>query len=352
MAKYRIGVTASFFDAHGKHIDGGMDLSPLEREPHIELIRIKPMPVLTPDVTRDLDAIFIREVELYNDSSVHPNHRLAHLSRLGVGHDNIDKDACNRHGVAVTTTPDASRRPMAVATISLLMALAMRIKEKEVTGRMGAPGFALGPRIIGVGFVGRTLGIVGLGNIGREVARLMKVFDVKLIAHDPYVPKEVAAELGVELVGLHDLFKRADFISLNCSLTDETHHMINASCFNLMKPTAYFVNVARGPVVNQPDFIKAFNEGRMAGAALDVFDPEPPVENDPVLTLDKDRVILTPHAIGFTDQIVDGMMELVFRSIFDVKNGRVPYGIVNKPIAENPDFLAKLKRYAAGDYLN
>jgi phosphoglycerate dehydrogenase-like enzyme len=88
----------------------------------------------------------------------------------------------------------------------------------------------------------------------------------------------------------------------------------------------------------------------MAGAALDVFDPEPPQPGDPILGLDKDRVILTPHAIGFTDQIVDGMMELVFRSIFDVKNGRVPYGIVNKPIAENVDFLAKLKRYGAGQY--
>jgi phosphoglycerate dehydrogenase-like enzyme len=350
MPKYRIGVTASFFDAHGQHIDGGMDLSPLTREPDIELIRLAPMPVLTPDVTRDLDAIFIREVELYNDSSVHPNHRLAHLSRLGVGHDNIDKDACNRHGVACTTTPDASRRPMAVATISLLMALAMRIKEKETAGRMGAPGFAIGPRYTGVGFVGRTLGIVGLGNIGREVARLMKVFEVKLIAHDPYVPQDVADGLGVELVGLHDLFRRSDFISLNCALTDETHHMINASCFDVMKPSAYFVNVARGPVVNQPDFIAAFNAGKMAGAALDVFDPEPPQPGDPILALDKDRAILTPHAIGFTDQIVDGMMECVFRSIFDVKAGRVPYGIVNKPIAENPDFLAKLKRYAAGEY--
>ncbi|MBY0509596.1 MAG: hypothetical protein K2P94_05530 [Rhodospirillaceae bacterium] len=352
MAKYRIGVTASFFDENGTHIDGGMDLSPLTREPDIELVRLKPMPVLTPDVTRDLDAIFIREVELYNDSSVHPNHRLAHLSRLGVGHDNIDKDACNRHGVACTTTPDASRRPMAVATVSLIMALAMRIKEKETTGRMGAPGFALGPRITGVGFVGRTLGIVGLGNIGREVARLMKVFDVKLIAHDPYVPKAIFDELSVESVGLHDLFRRSDFISLNCSLTDETRHMINASCFDVMKPSAYFVNVARGPVVNQPDFIKAFKDGKMAGAALDVFDPEPPADNDPVLTLDPERTILTPHAIGFTDQIVDGMMECVFRSIFDVRAGRVPYGIVNKAIAENSDFLAKLKRYAAGDYLD
>ena len=126
--------------------------------------------------------------------------------------------------------------------------------------------------------------------------------------------------------------------------------MINAGCFDLMKPSAYLINVARGPVVHQPDLIKAINGGRMAGAALDVFDPEPPPDDDPVLKLDKDKVILTPHAIGFTDQIVTGMVGLAIQSMLEVKAGKVPYGIVNTPIVDNAAWRAKLKDYAAGKY--
>ncbi len=350
MSIFRVGITASYYDANGDFIDGGMDLSPLEHEPGVELVRVRKTPVLEPDDIRDLDALFIREVELYKESSVHPNHRLAHLARFGVGYDNIGVDVCNAHGVALTTTPDASRRPMAVATLTFLLALASRLKEKEACARMGAPGFPLGPQVTGVGFVGRTLGIVGLGNIGREVVRLARVFDLKFVAYDPYVSDDIFAELGVERVDLKTLFQRSDFVSLNCALTDETRHMINMDYLSLMKPTAYLINIARGPVVNQADVVEILQDERIAGAALDVFDPEPPADDDPVLKLDKDKVILTPHAIGFTDQIVSGICAAATASILAVKRGDVPSGLINPEIAENTDWIAKLKKYGTGEF--
>ncbi len=352
MAVFRVGVTASYYDGDGEFIDGGMDLSPLEREPGVEVVRVRKTPVLEPDDLRDLDALFIREVELFKNESVHSNGRLTHLSRFGVGYDNIDATACNKHGVVLTTTPDATRRPMAVATITFLLALAMRMKEKETCARMGAPGFPLGPRVTGVDLVGRTLGIVGLGNIGQEVVRLARPFDLNVIACDPYVSDDVFAELGVKRAGLKEVFKDSDFVSLNCALNDETRHMINMDCLGLMKPSAYLINVARGPVVLQKDLVQVLQENRIAGAALDVFDPEPPRDEDPVLGLDKDKVILTPHAIGFTDKLVANTCAMATSSILAVKHGQIPKGIVNKEIVENAVWLAKLKRYAASEYQN
>jgi phosphoglycerate dehydrogenase-like enzyme len=352
MAVFRVGITASYYDANGNFIDGGMDLSALENESGLEIVRIRKTPVLEPSDIRELDALFIREVELYKNCSVHPNHRLTHLARFGVGYDNINVDVCNAHGVVLTTTPDASRRPMAVATLTFLLALASRLKEKETCARMGAPGFPLGPQVTGVGFVGRTLGIVGLGNIGREVVRLAKVFDLKFIAHDPYVGDDVFDELGVVRADLQTLFRESDFVSLNCALTDETRYMIDMDLLSLMKPTAYFINVSRGPVVRQADIVKVLQEERIAGAALDVFDPEPLTADDPILKLPPDRVILTPHAIGFTDQLVPGSCAMVISSILAVKRGQVPKGIVNNEIVGNADWNAKLNQYGSGQYQN
>ena len=129
---------------------------------------------------------------------------------------------------------------------------------------------------MGVGLVGRTLGSLGIGNIGAEVFRLAKPFDMKFIAHDPYADKAVAAELGIELVGLEDLFRRADVLSVSCPLTPETRHLVNAERLALMKPTAYLINTARGPIVDQKALTKVLQERRIAGAGLDVLEQEPP----------------------------------------------------------------------------
>ena len=143
---------------------------------------------------------------------------------------------------------------------------------KDRLTREAAAGFAKRGDYMGVGLVGRTLGSVGIGNIGAELFRLIKPFEMRLIAHDPYADPKLAAELGVELVGLEDVFRRSDFVSVSCPLTPETRHLVNADRLALMKPTAYLINTSRGPTVDQKALTKALMERGIAGAGLDVLE--------------------------------------------------------------------------------
>jgi hypothetical protein len=143
------------------------------------------------------------------------------------------------------------RRPVAVSIVTFILALAGKLMMKDRLTREAASGFARRGEYMGLSLVGRTLGSIGIGNIGTELFRLTKPFDMRLIAHDPYADKTLAAELGVELVGLEEAFRRSDFVSVSCPLTPQTRHLVNAKRLALMKPTAYLINTARGPIVDQ-----------------------------------------------------------------------------------------------------
>src|SRR5262245_62720892 len=157
---------------------------------------------------------------------------------------------------------------------------------------------------MGMGLTGRTLGVFGLGNIGREVFALAAPFGMRHLAHDPYADPAGAAAAGAELVGLEALLRESDFVCLCCALTPATRHLIDARRLALMKPTAYLVNVARGPVVDQAALTEALRQGRLQGAGLDVFEREPIDPADPLLRLD--NVILAPHALCWTDECFRG----------------------------------------------
>jgi phosphoglycerate dehydrogenase-like enzyme len=193
---------------------------------------------------------------------------------------------------------------------------------------------------MGVGLVGRTLGSIGVGNIGAELFRLIQPFEMKLIAHDPYADPKLAAELGVERVGLEAVFRRADVVSINCPLTPGTHHLVNAERLALMKPTAYLINTSRGPVVDQKALTKVLQERRIAGAGLDVLEKEPPDLDDPILRLD--NVVLAPHALCWTDQCFAGNGAADVRAVLDVKAGREPRAIVNRPVLESAIWKQRL----------
>ena len=193
---------------------------------------------------------------------------------------------------------------------------------------------------MGVGLVDRTLGSIGIGNIGTELFRMIKPFDMKLIAHDPYADSARAAELGVELVPLLDLFQRADIVSVSCPLTPETHHLVNADRLALMKPTAYLINTARGPLVDQSALTKTLQERRIAGAGLDVLEQEPPDAADPILQLD--NVILSPHALCWTDQCFAGNGAADVRAVLDVQHGREPRVVVNRAVLETTVWKKRL----------
>ena len=192
--------------------------------------------------------------------------------------------------------------------------------------------------------MGKTLGSLGVGNIGAEMFRLAKPFDMKFIAHDPFADKKIAAELGIELVALEELFRRSDILCVNCPLTPETHHIVNAERLALMKPTAYFINTARGPIVDQKALTKVLQENRIAGAGLDVFEQEPTDPDDPLLKLD--NIIAAPHALCWTDQCFAGNGAADIKAVLDVMKGQPPRGVVNRDVLDQQGFKAKLAGFA------
>lgn len=272
------------------------------------------------------------------------NDRLTVIARFGVGYDAVDVAACTRHGVALSITPDGVRRPMATAILTLVLALAQRLVMKDRATRAGE-GWTRKLEMMGTGLTGRTLGSIGIGNIGRELFRLAQPFEMRQIAHDPYADPRALTELGVEIVGLKTLLTEADFIVVNCPLTPETRHLLNRERLARMKPTAFLVNAARGPIVDQTALAEALQAGRIAGAALDVFEHEPVDPDEPILQLD--NVIVTPHALCWTDEWARLTGESACRSIIDIAAGRDPAHVVNGEVLEEPMFRAKLQKFAA-----
>jgi phosphoglycerate dehydrogenase-like enzyme len=296
--------------------------------------------VMPADELAGFDALILL-VPKFSAQSVPEDGRLAIVARFGVGFDNVDLDVCNAHGIAAVITPDAVRRPVAVAVLTMILALAGRLMIKDQLTRQGPDGWAKVGQNMGQGLIGLTLGSLGLGNIGAEVHRLARPLDMRFIAHDPYADESVAAELGIELVGLDELFKRSDFLSVSCPMNDETRGIVNAERLAKMKPTAYLINTARGPVVDQAALTDALREGRIAGAGLDVYEQEPTDADDPLFTLD--NVITTPHSLCWTDQCFAGIGAADVNAVLAVMAGKVPRGIVNTRITEDAAWLAKLR---------
>jgi phosphoglycerate dehydrogenase-like enzyme len=182
-----------------------------------------------------------------------------------------------------------------------------------------------------------------MGNIGRELFRVAQPFGMTFIAHDPYADPGQAAQLGVELVELDDVFRRADFVSINCPLTESTRHLVNRERLHLMKPDAYLINTSRGPLVDQSALTQVLRSGRIAGAGLDVLETEPPEADDPILTLD--NVIITPHALCWTDQLFQGNGRADVVAVMKVISGELPTGIVNREIVSSPVWVDRLAGY-------
>jgi D-3-phosphoglycerate dehydrogenase len=234
---------------------------------------------------------------------------------------------------------------VAVSIIALMLALTGKLMIKDKLTREAASGFARRGEHMGVGLVGRTLGSIGIGNIGAELFRLIRPFEMKLIAHDPYADRKLAAELGVELVELEEVFRRSDVVSVSCPLSPATHHLVNAERLALMKPTAYFINTARGPIVDQTALTKVLQDRRIAGAGLDVLEQEPPDPNDPILKLD--NVILAPHALCWTDQCFSGNGAADVRAVIDVQHGREPRVVVNKSVLATDAWKQRMADFRA-----
>ena len=337
---FRVALSGDFKKADGSLTYPDFDLAPLRAAPGVEVEFIEPANPVRGEQLENIDALILL-THRFGPESIPKSGRLGVVARFGVGYDTVDVDACTKAGIALVITPDGVRRPVAVSIITLMLALTGKLMVKDRLTRAAAAGFAQRSDHMGVGLVGRTLGSLGIGNIGAEMFRMAKPFDLKFIAHDPYADKQVAADLGIELVGLEDLFKRADILSISVPLSPETHHLVNAERIALMKPTAYIINTARGPIVDQKALTAALQERRIAGAGLDVLEQEPPDANDPILTLD--NVILAPHALCWTDQCFAGNGAADVAAVIEVQHGRVPRGVVNRDVLTSDIWKRRLE---------
>jgi phosphoglycerate dehydrogenase-like enzyme len=329
IAPFRVALSGDFRKADGSPVFPDFDLAPLKTAPDVEMAFLEPSDAIRADQMAEFDALILL-ASRFHRASIHPNGRLAVVARFGVGYDTVDVEACTEAGIALVITPDGVRRPVAVSIVTLMLALAGKLMVKDRLTREVSAGFARRGEHMGVGLVGRTLGSLGIGNIGAELFRLAKPFDMRFIAHDPAADAKVAAELGIELVGLEDVFRRADFVAVNCPLSPATHHLVNAERLALMKPSAYLINTARGPIVDQVALTEVLRARRIAGAGLDVLEQEPPDPNDPILKLD--NVILTPHALCWTDQCFAGNGAADVKAVLDVQHGREPRVVVNRAV--------------------
>jgi D-3-phosphoglycerate dehydrogenase len=347
--KFRVALSGDFRKADGSPTYPDFDLAPLHSAPNVEAVFLDAANPLRGEQLEDFDALILLAHRFAADSAPKSG-RLAVVARFGVGYDTVDVEACTKAGIALVITPDGVRRPVAVSIITLMLALTGKLMVKDRLTREAAAGFARRSDHMGVGLVGRTLGSLGIGNIGAETFRMAKPFDMRFIAHDPFADKAVAAELGIELVGLEDVFRQADIVSVSCPLTPQTRHLVNAERLALMKPTAYLINTARGPIVDQKALTKALQDRRIAGAGLDVLEQEPPDADDPILKLD--NVILSPHALCWTDQCFAGNGAADVKAVLDVQHGRTPRGIVNRAVLETDAWKTRLsafgRRFAGG----
>lgn len=260
------------------------------------------------------------------------------LARFGVGVDMVDLEACTRAGVAVTITPDGARRAVATAALTMILAVSHNLLAKDRLVREARWEAKLG--LMGRGLTGRTVGTIGLGNVAGELFCLLAPFATANLACDPYADSANAAQQGIRLTELDTVLRDSDIVVITSALTQETRHLIDAPRLALMRPGSILVNVARGPIVDEQALIAALASGPLAGAGLDVFETEPLPASSPLLTMP--NVVLTPHALAWTDEMALGNGQSAVRAILDVHRGRVPAILANPAVAASPQFLARI----------
>lgn len=287
----------------------------------------------------EYDALVVRSETKVAAPILEAGKRLKVVARAGVGVDNIDVDVATRLGIVVINAPAGSTVAAAEHTIALMLALARHVPQAYTSLRQGQWRRA---QFVGIELKGKTLGIIGLGRIGAEVAKRALGLEMEVIACDPYISPEKAAALGVRLVDLESLLQTADFISLHVPLTAATRGLLGPKELAKVKAGACILNVARGGIVDEAALVAAIQEGRVAGAAVDVFDQEPLPGDSLLLTCD--RIIVTPHLGASTEEAQRKVAQDIAEQILDLFHGRPAKYAVNAPVLL-PEAQAVLSPY-------
>ncbi|MBI1983244.1 MAG: phosphoglycerate dehydrogenase [Acidobacteria bacterium] len=295
-------------------------------------------PASVVDEIRDAEALVVRSATKVTAALLERAERLRVIGRAGVGVDNVDLDAATKKGVVVMNTPGGNAVSVAEHTMALMLALVRRVPQADAALKQGR---WEKKKLVGVELRSKTLGLIGLGKIGMEVARLALAYQMELIAYDPYVSSLIAREQNVRLVSLEELLKTSDFISVHASATPETHHLINAQTLALAKPGVRIVNCARGELISEPDLLQALESGQVAGAGLDVFEEEPPKD---FRLAAHPNVIATPHIAGSTEEAQELVGIRIAEQVRDYLLQGVARNAVNMP-SVSPEEYKKLEPY-------
>ncbi|MBM4002422.1 MAG: hypothetical protein FJ295_03930 [Planctomycetes bacterium] len=357
MPEFRVALTGDFLDVAGQPAYGSFAEQLLRSAPGIAFhylmeqaprqgdasyLRDLYSMRVTPDQLRGVHGLIVLRPWVPREAIATASD-LVVIGRSGAGYDKIDLAACTESGVGLFNVPRALDHSTASAALLFMLALVKRLPEQQQVARAGR--WDRQAEVMGGELQGRTLGIVGLGQSGQELVRLVAPFAMRVRAFSPHADPQIARRLGVELTSLEQVLSTSDIVSLHARLRPENHRMIGAAELAWMKPSAYFVNVARGELVDQSALVDALRQKRIAGAALDVFEREPLPVDDPLLALD--NVIVTPHWCASTSDIWRATGEATARGMLRAAQGRIPDNLVNPDVADNPVFQRKLAQFAA-----
>jgi len=357
MPTFKLFFTGDYLDESGAVKYGDIGLDSLARSGYVEtgfLSDQKPAPgdstylerlyslQVKPEHVAQANGIVIFRPWVKASAFANGAENLVVLARAGAGYDKIDISACTDNDVVLFNAPDTLTHSTASAAFTLMIALAKKLPQQERLVRTGR--WDRQAEFLGDDLIGKTLGIIGLGKTGVELARLVAPFHMNLLAYSPSADPLQAEALGVELVDLDVLMRASDFVSLHCRLEDRTRGMLGQRELGLLKPTAYLVNIARGELIDEEALIHALQQKRIAGAGLDVFETEPLPVSSPLLELD--NVILTPHWLPSTHRAACATRDLMVQNVLRVARGLVPQNVVNPEVLRQPGFRAKLARFA------
>jgi phosphoglycerate dehydrogenase-like enzyme len=353
---FRVAWTGDFLNDRGQSAYGELDLSSLADASHIVTHFLTEQSPTLGDASywerfyslevggeqlRDVDGLVVLRPWVKRAAlEAAPN--LVVIGRSGAGYDKIDVAACTENDVALFNAPLALNHSTGSSALLFMLALAKRLPEQQAITRAGR--WNLQSETMGSEIQGRTLGIIGLGHSGRELVRLAAPFEMNVLAYSPHAEGAHAAALGVQLTSLEELLAAADFVSLHARLTADNHRFFAAKQFARMKRSAYFINVARGELVDQPALIAALSSGQIAGAALDVYEHEPLSLDDPLLQLK--NVILTPHWSASTTDVFAATSRAMVEGLLRAATGQVPENVVNRQVLARRGFQEKLARFS------
>jgi len=355
MQTFKLAITGDFLKADGTSAYGDLGYAAVESCPYIEHHYIMDHAPKADDPSywdnlysmevkaehlRGMDGLVVLRPYIRAHAFADAEN-LTVIGRSGAGYDKIDVQACTDHDVLLINLPNVLNHSTASSALMFILALAKNLMPQDRITREGR--WDLQPQVLGHEIERKTLGIIGLGASGRELVRLIAPFNMRVIAYSPHADPAQAAALGVELTSLEQVMRESDVVSVHSNLTPDKKHMIKAEHLAMMKPTAYFVNIARGALVDQAALVKALQERRIAGAGLDVFEVEPLPADDPLTKLD--NVLLTPHLAPATyDVWTAGGLQMA-QLILMAARGEVPPNVVNKAVLDSPRFQAKLARF-------